>query len=49
MTLLVTVLLMMIGFAATVGEDSPSMNTVSALDIWLLGKRLTSTVYLILY
>ena len=38
MTLLVTVLLMMIGFTVAVSEKAPSTNTVTALDIWMLGK-----------
>ena len=37
MTLLVTTLLMMINFASDINNRSPTVNTITAMDVWMLG------------
>ncbi len=39
MALLVTILLMLIGFSTDVAASSPSINAVSALDVWMLSMQ----------
>ena len=46
MALLVTILLMLINFAINAGAKSPSMSSVSALDMWMLGQFKSNTYYM---